>query len=59
MSVTENKDEFLLQRIGIPAWKPSADGAVVLSHHIAGCGPTPPSSGPGVPRSIVGATFIQ
>lgn len=36
MSFTQSKDELLLERIGIPGWEPSADGAVLVS---------PPSSG--------------
>lgn len=32
---------------------------MLLSQRIVGCGPSPPSSGPGTPQSIVGATFFQ
>lgn len=59
MSVPWSKDEFLLQMIGIPAWEPPGDGAVLLSHPTVGCGPSAPSSGPGAPQSVVGATFFQ
>lgn len=46
MSFTRSKDELLLQRTGIPGWKPSADGALLSqSQHIAGCGAQSPQFG--------------
>lgn len=43
MSFTGSKDELLLQRIGIPGWKPCADGALLLRvTTLQRVGPVPP-----------------